>query len=118
MYERIGGRPVIQAAVDAFYRRVLGDPVLAPFFKHAEMGALRSGQSMFLSMLLGGQKVYTGKNIREAHAGARAQGLTDVHFDAILQHFQAALQEVGLGAEHVEKLMALVEETRNGVLGR
>ena len=82
------------------------------------MGDLRSGQSMFLSMLLGGEKVYTGKNIRDAHAGARAQGLTDSHFDAILKHFHAALVEVGVAAENIAKLMPLVEDTRNGVLGR
>ena len=118
LYELIGGRRTIQAAVDSFYRAVLADPVLTPFFSHTNMADLRAGQSMFLSMLLGGEKVYTGKNIRDAHAGARAQGLTDAHFDAILKHFHAALVEVGVEAENIEKMMTLVEDTRDGVLDR
>ena len=51
---------------------------------------------MFVSMLMGGRAVYTGKEIGAAHAHARAEGLTDQHFDAFLNHFRAALDEVGL----------------------
>ena len=32
LYEAIGGRPAVVAAVDVFYRRLLADPELAPFF--------------------------------------------------------------------------------------
>jgi len=33
----------------------------APFLKDTDLARLREGQSMFISMLLGGQIVYTGK---------------------------------------------------------
>ena len=32
LYEAIGGRPALVAAVDLFYRRILADPELSPFF--------------------------------------------------------------------------------------
>jgi hypothetical protein len=35
---------------------------------------------MFISMLLGGRVVYTGKDIHAAHARAREEGLNDTHF--------------------------------------
>ncbi len=46
-------------------------------------------------MLLGGRRVYTGKDIRAAHAPAREKGLNDSHFDVFLGHFRAALEETG-----------------------
>jgi truncated hemoglobin YjbI len=43
---------------------------------------------MFISMLVGGRIVYTGKDIHAAHAHAREQGLNDRHFDRFLSHFR------------------------------
>jgi truncated hemoglobin YjbI len=60
------------------------------------MAQLRARQSMFISMLLGGQIVYTGKDIAAAHRHARARGLNDGHFDQFLELFRQALQEVGV----------------------
>jgi hypothetical protein len=55
------------------------------------MAQLCARQSMFISMLLGGRIVYTGKDIHEAHVRAREQGLNDGHFDRSLAHFREAL---------------------------
>lgn len=71
---------------------------------------------MFVSMLLGGKVVYTGKEIGAAHAEARAKGLTEQHFKAFLQHFREALDEVGVKPENVEKVMKLLETKRDSVL--
>ena len=118
LYETVGGRSTIWAATDSFYRRVLEDETLRHFFDSADMAHLRAGQSMFISMLLGGRVVYTGKEISAAHANARAKGLADSHFDAFLKHFRAALAEVGVKPENAEKVMKLLEAKRGTVLNR
>jgi hemoglobin len=117
LYETIGGRRTISAATDAFYRRVLEDESLRHFFASTDMAHLRAGQSMFVSMLLGGRVVYTGKEIGAAHASARLKGLTDQHFDAFLNHFRAALDEVGVQPEKAEKVMKFLEAKRSTILG-
>jgi len=117
-YELIGGRLTIQAAVESFYRRVLADESVSHFFDTVDMDHLRARQSMFLTMLLGGQIVYTGRDIRTAHARPQEQGLDDSHFDTILKHFRKALEEVGVQANNVDKVMMRLEETRDAVLGR
>ncbi len=71
---------------------------------------------MFISMLLGGRVVYTGKDIHAAHAHARNQGLNDGHFDRFLRHFREALDEVSVEADKVEKVTKLLESKRNVVL--
>jgi len=116
LYELIGGRRTILAATDSFYRRVQADETLRHFFESSDMANLRSRQSMFISMLLGGRVVYTGKEIGPAHAHARVLGLNNAHFDAFLKHFRAALDEVGVKAEPAEKVMKLLESKRGLVL--
>jgi hemoglobin len=118
LYETIGGNRTIWAATESFYRRVLEDETLRPFFANTDMAHLQSGQSMFVSMLLGGRIVYTGKEISAAHADARLQGITDAHFDAFLAHFRAALDEVGVKPDEAAKVMELLEEKRSAVLAR
>jgi hemoglobin len=118
LMERIGGRSKINAAVALFYQKVLADEKLRPFFHHASMNGLRAKQGMFLAMLVGGQTLYTGRDIRSAHAESRELGLDDAHFDALLTHFQQALEEVGTEPEAVREVMRLLEGTRKDVLGR
>lgn len=118
LYETIGGRQTVQAAIASFYRRVLRDETLNHFFAATDMSRLRSGQSMFLSMLVGGKVVYTGKDMSAAHAHARAKGLTDEHFDRFLRHFRDALEEVGVKPDNTAEIIRLLEAKRDTVLGR
>lgn len=118
LYDTIGGSDTIEAAIGSFYRRVLEDENLRRFFHSTDMAHLRSGQSMFISMLVGGRVVYTGKDINAAHAHARAQGLTGEHLDVFLKHFRAAIDEVGVAPDKAEKVMRLLETHRAAVLNR
>ena|ERR1700730_44340 len=118
LYDLIGGRQTIWAATESFYRRVLADESVSHFFESTDMAHLRAGQSMFISMLLGGRVVYTGKDISTAHAQARERGLNDTHFDVFLKHFRAALKEVGVKDDNTEKIVRLLEGRRSAVLNR
>ena len=115
LYDLIGGPSPIEAATEVFYDKVLQDDSLRQFFERVDVAHLRSRQSMFISMLLAG-RVYTGKNIRDAHAGSRDRGLTDAHFDLFLQHFRAALEEVGVKPENAEIIMKRLESKRGTIL--
>lgn len=116
LYHLIGGRQTVQAATESFYRRVFADDALRPFFKTTDMAQLLARQSMFISMLVGGQVVYTGRDIHTAHAQAREQGLNDGHFDRFLSHFREALKEIGVEAEKAERVTKLLESRRIAVL--
>jgi hemoglobin len=116
LYDLIGGKQTVWAATESFYRRVFEDDTLRPFFKSTDMAQLYARQNMFISMLLGGRVVYTGKDIHAAHAQAREQGLNDGHFDRFLKHFREALNEVGVDADKMEKVTRLLETRRNAVL--
>lgn len=118
LFEKVGGSETIKALVDRFYDRVLADPRLAPFFPNTDMAALRAKQGMFITMLLTASRTYKGPDLASAHAPARAQGMNDEHFDALLGHFDAALRDLKVEEDYRRELMALLEAKRNAVLGR
>ena len=37
LYERLGGKPAVEAAVGVFYERIMSDKGLIPFFKGVDM---------------------------------------------------------------------------------
>ena len=117
LFDLIGGRQTIKAATERFDEKVLEDDSLRHFFIQTDMAHLRSRQVMFISMLFGGG-VYTGRDLHDAHALSRNEGLNDGHFDLFLKHFRAALVEVGVKPENAEKIMKPLERKRRAVLDK
>jgi hemoglobin len=105
VYERIGGAPAVNAAVDRFYERVLADPMLAPFFKNVSMQRLKAHQFAFLSQALGGPQEYSGAAIARAHVGMRIE---QHHFDAVTVHLAETLRELGIGEDIISEVAAAV----------
>lgn len=114
LYERIGGAPAVRAAVDQFYVRVLGDPLLASFFGETNMDRLKAHQFAFLSQAMGGPKKYAGASMRVAHAHLRIERR---HFDAVAGHLVETLKSLGVAddiiAEVVTALTPLAAEIVN-----
>lgn len=118
VYETIGGAAAVDAAVDVFYRKVLRDERIASFFETTDMEAQHAKQKAFITMALGGPNHYTGRDMRAAHARLVDQGLTDVHFDAVVEHLGATLLELGVDGELVTAIATKLEGLRPDVLGR
>ena len=68
LYQRLGGKPGVDAVVDLFYDRVLKDESLRRFFDGVDMERQRHHQKMFMAMAFGGPEQYAGSGLREAHA--------------------------------------------------
>jgi hemoglobin len=118
VYDLLGGAAAMDAAVDAFYRRVLSDDRIAGFFDDVDMERQAAKQKAFLTMVLGGPAAYAGKDMRTAHAHLVQRGLSDAHFDAVVENLGATLAELGVPAELVARVAATAESVRADVLGR
>lgn len=92
-YERIGGEPAINAAVERFYERVLADHELKDFFNGVSMSRLKAHQFAFLSQALGGPKQYSGASMRDAHTRL---AIEQRHFDRVAVHLVETLRELGV----------------------
>ena len=118
LYERIGGEAAVDAAVDLFYRKVLADSRMCAFFDDVDMDRQRAKQKAFLSMAFGGPKKYTGKDMRDSHAHLVKRGLNEDHFNAVAQHLQVTLQDLGVAPALIGEVMAIAGSAKNDVLGR
>jgi hemoglobin len=93
IYDEIGGKDAVAAAVDIFYVRVLDDPVLAPWFRATDMRRQKGHMRAFMAAALGGPQIYAGRDMGAAHAG---MGITDAAFDRVVGHLVATLGELGV----------------------
>ena len=86
----------MRAAVDLFYRKLLKDPELRPFFEEASLGLMKMHQYNFMKMAF--TEVPKGWDIAEfiaaKHAHLFEKGLNVKHFDLTIGHLAGALQEL------------------------
>jgi hemoglobin len=118
LYDRLGGDAAVIAAVDGFYKRVIADPKLSSFFTGIDMNVQVAKMTEFMSMALGGKPTYAGRDLGEAHAKLVQRGLADTHFDAVVTHLVATLDELGVGSPEIDEVLSILAPTRNAVLGR
>jgi hemoglobin len=105
----IGGQPAVMAAVEEFYRRVLADPTLAPYFAGIPLQRLKGHQAAFFAMALGGPARYRGRSMQEAHAG---HGITDADFDRVAGHLVATLAALGVDGGTISRIVGHVAPLR------
>ncbi|HAV12038.1 MAG TPA: group 1 truncated hemoglobin [Opitutae bacterium] len=119
LYEKIGGEPAVDAAVDLFYVKVLADDRIKHFFEGIPMDRMRGHQKKFLTMAFSGPNNYSGRGMKAAHANLVAKyGLNDTHFDAVIENLGATLVELGVPEDLIGQAAAIAESTRESVLGR
>ncbi len=113
LFERIGGMPAVEAAVDRFYGKVIADDRIAHFFRHIDMDRQSGKLKGFLAYALGAPIPYTGKSMREAHHHMQ---LTDMHFEAVAEQLVNTLQELHVPEILISEVVALVAGTRNDIV--
>jgi hemoglobin len=118
LYERLGGEPAVNAAVDIFYRKVLNDYRINRFFDNVDMEQQAAKQKAFLTMAFGGPHNYSGEDMRKGHARLVKIGLDDSHFDAVVEQLVATLEELNVPQELITEVVAICETTRSDVLGK
>lgn len=113
LFERIGGKDAVSAAVEDFYQKVLADPLLSPFFESTDIKKQIAKQKMFLTYAFGGMPNYSGKNMREAH---QHLNLKEVHFDAVAGHLKTTLEDLNVPGDLQDEVMTIVASTHDDVL--
>jgi hemoglobin len=116
LYERIGGEAAVDAAVDVFYRRVLGDDRIAHHFDDVEMSIQREKQKAFLTFAFGGPALRAGsRDMRRAHAHLK---LTESDFDAVMEHLGATLEALAVPEPLIAEAAKVALSVKNDVLNR
>ena len=116
LYQKLGGKAAIDAAVEAFYVKVLADNRVKHFFDDINMAKQRRKQKEFLSAAFGGPIPWTGKDMRKAHANL--PGLSEIHFNAIAENLKSTLVDLKIKPELIDQVMAIAGSVKDDVLNR
>ena len=101
VYEQIGGKPAVSAAVDGLYERLLADPVVAPYFAGTDMDRQKRHMRAFMALALGGADLYAGRDMHSAHADL---GVTHDAFDRVIGHLVDTLVSLGVPGELIQAI--------------
>lgn len=107
------GAPAIADVVVTFYKMMMGDPSIAPYFEEYDVEEIMSHQHQFLCVATGGPLDYLGRSIRIAHSQLH---IANEHFDRTVEHLTAALAGAGVAGEMIATIMAKVEAFRSHVV--
>ena len=113
IYEAIGGRAALVAAVDDFFGRLLADPVLGPFFPQGVGPRHRAYLVTILGEALGGPERYRGPSLADAHRGL---GISDTHFDRAAAHLAATLDGLGVPRHLADQIVGIVAGLRPAIV--
>ncbi len=105
IYQRLGGKAAIEAALDEFYSRVLADAQLKGFFVGVDMKRLISQQRAFFTQALGGPARYRGPAMKQAHAHLPIE---QKHFERVAAHLSGTLASLGVPGTLMDEVMAAV----------
>ena len=75
-------------------------------------------QKAFFTMAFGGPNNYTGSDMRNAHARLVKMGLNNDHFNVVMEHLGATMQELNVPHELIVEAASIAESVRNDVLGK
>ena len=113
VYDAIGGRAALTAAVDRFYGRLLADPALGPLFPRGVGARHRAYVVTILGEALGGPERYRGPDVAGAHRGL---GITDAHFDRAAGHLSGTLDGLGVPRHLTDHIVGIVAGLRPAVV--
>tara|TARA_R110000772_G_scaffold179579_1_gene290887 strand:- start:11462 stop:11818 length:357 start_codon:yes stop_codon:yes gene_type:complete len=115
LYERIGGEPAVDKAVDVFYEKVIADDRIAGYFDNLDMFVQANKQKKFLTMAFGGPSEYSGLDMRKAHLHL---GLNDEHFNAVVENLALTLEELGVAASDIGEVAKIANSVKDEILNR
>ncbi len=113
LYDRVGGQEALTLAVELFYERLLADPSVAHYFEGVHLGRLRERQVRFFAAALGGPTPWKGRSMAAVHEG---MGISQEDFDVVAGHLVAVLQELNVGPDVIDGIVATVAPLASSIV--
>ena len=115
LYDRLGGKPAIQAVVDDFIVNAAADTRINQRLAGADIRKLKSGLVDQVCELTGGPCVYTGQSMKATHTGMK---ITDAEFDAVVEDLVKSLEKFQVPGPEKAELLAKLGRTRKDIVGQ
>lgn len=113
LYERLGGMDAIVVVVEAFRDRVAGDDRINRKFARSDLARLRQELIDQVCEVAGGPCKYTGRSMKEAHAG---MGVTSGEFDALVQDLVTTLNQFKVGEQEQQEILGVLGPLKSEIV--
>jgi hemoglobin len=113
LYERLGGKPAIQAVVDDFIGNVAGDSRINSFFAHTDIPRLNTMLVNQICEATGGPCKYEGRSMKAAHAG---MGVGDAQFNALVEDLVKSLDKFNVPAKEKNELLTALASMKGDIV--
>jgi hemoglobin len=117
LYERLGGEPAIKAVIDDFVGRAATNPKVNFTRKGTDkewkptpenVDHVKKALVDLVGMVTGGPQKYTGRSMKDAHAGMK---ITQDEFNALAADLKATLDKFKVPVKEQDELMKIVGST-------
>jgi hemoglobin len=115
LFDKLGGQQGVEKVVGEFYKRVMADSTLSPFFAKTDMAKQHAQQVAFFTQLFDGPKVYNGRPMDKTHTGMNLQ---PQHFDVVSKHLRDSLTACGASAEDTNAALDRVSKLQGAILNK
>jgi truncated hemoglobin YjbI len=116
LFDKYGGTPTVTSVVRSFYKDVLQNPRLKPYFSGVATEKLIHHQIIFISQLLGkpvSEKLNSDLAMRDAHAGQRVSESAFLEVTAILKNVLVVHQ---MEEADIAGVMSLIEGLKTAIV--
>jgi hemoglobin len=103
LFDRLGGKPAIEAVVDEFLKRVAADKRINGRFFNTDLARLRGLLVEFICSSTGGPCQYSGRDMKTAHAGFQ---LVEEEFNALVEDLVGALDKFNVPKKEKDEILA------------
>jgi len=103
LYQQFGGEANMTKIIDDFYDNLLADPRTKDYFDGVSLTRVKRLLGEQFCMLLDGGCTYTGRSMKQTHAG---DGINRAAFDATIEDLQKAMDKHGIPFRLQNKLLA------------
>lgn len=113
LFDRLGGKPAVEAVIDDFLGRVAGDETINSGFAVGHVPRLRQRLVELVCSATGGPCTYSGRDMGTAHAGMK---ITNAQFDSLVGHLVATLDKFKVPAQEKGELLGLLGPMRGSIV--
>jgi hemoglobin len=115
LYDRLGGKPAIQAVVDDFIGNVAGDGRINRRFANADIPRLKRMLVDQICEASGGPCKYAGANMLDAHRG---MNITEAEFTALVEDLIKSLDKFKVPAQEKTELLTALGGMKPQIVGK
>ena len=115
LYDRLGGKGAITVVVDDFAANILADDLIKLRFANTDAAAFKGKLVDQICQAAGGPCKYTGKNMRDAHAGMK---ISKAEFGALVGDLKKALDKNKVPEREQTELLGALGGMQGDIVGQ